>query len=300
MRFLITSILLSLAVLAMGQDLKPDTLSSDTLKPMVKGTISANDGKVTGNINIVQADSTDGDTTRIELKNAYITIVNKVKNDDDDEDSGMSDKYQLTWWNGIDLGVNGILGADHDFQLGDASFLEPKYGQSRYISFNFAQTKIKIYKNYIGLTTGMSFQVYNYKYGGSTEFLINGDSLTTMATPQGKNITKNKLRASYFAIPLMLEFNTSENPDRAFHISAGVIGKVKIENMYKQKYEIDGNENKAGIKGDLGFNTWGLDATARIGYRRLTVFAQVGLLPLFDNDNTPDVYTFATGFFIKV
>lgn len=296
MKYLITSILLSLGMLAMGQVQEPDSL-----KPVTKGTISVKDGKVTSDIYTVEADSTEGDTTRIELKNAYITIVNKVKNDDDDDDdSGFSDKYQLTWWNGIDLGVNGILGADHDFQLGDASYLEPKYGKSRYISFNFAQAKIKIYKNYIGLTTGMSFQVYNYKYGGGTEFVINGDSLTTMATPQGKNITKNKLRASYFAIPLMLEFNTSENPDRAFHISAGVIGKVKIENMYKQKYEIDGNENKAGIKGDLGFNTWGVDAMARIGYRRLTVFAQVGLLPLFDNDNTPDVYTFATGFFIKV
>lgn len=293
MKYLITIIFLSIGILAMGQVQEPDSL-----KPVTKGTISVKDGKVTTDIYTVQADSTEGDTTRIELKNAYITIVNKVKNDDDD-DSDNDNKYELTWWNGIDLGVNGILGADHDFQLGDADYLEPKYGKSRYISFNFAQAKIKIVKNYVGLTTGLSFQIYNYKYGGGNEFIITGDSL--FSVPSGdKNITKNKLRASYFAVPLMLEFNTSNNPKKAFHISAGVIGKVKIENMYKQKYSYEGNENKASIKGDLGFNTWGLDAMARIGYRRLTLFAQVGMLPLFDNDNTPDVYTFATGFFIKV
>lgn len=296
MKYLITIIFLAMGVLAMGQDQKPDSL-----KPVTKGTLSVKDGKVTGDIYIVQADSTEGDTTRIELRNAYITIVNKVKDsDDDDDDSNNDKKYQLTYWNGIDIGVNGILGANHDFQLGDAAYLEPKYGKSRYISFNFAQAKIKIYKNYIGLATGLSFQIYNYKYGGNYEFEITGDSLYAKPTPENKNITKNKLRASYFAIPLMLEFNTSQDPRKSFHLSAGVIGKVKIENMYKQKYEIDGNENKASIKGDLGFNTWGLDAMARIGYRRFTLFAQVGLMPLFDNNNTPDVYTFATGFFIKV
>src|SRR5690554_4424432 len=119
--------------------------------------------------------------------------------------------------------------------------------------------------------------------------------------PSGdKNITKNKLRVSYLAVPAMLEFNTSLDPHKAFHISAGVVGKVRIENMYKQKFSLAGNENKTSIKGDLGMNRWAVDAMVRVGYRRLTVFTQVGLMPLFDNANTDDVYTFAAGLFIKV
>ncbi|HKL39770.1 MAG TPA: hypothetical protein VJ894_03775, partial [Cryomorphaceae bacterium] len=75
--------------------------------------------------------------------------------------------------------------------------------------------------------------------------------------------------------------------------------KVRIGNMYKQKFSLDGNDNKTSLKGDLGLNRWAADATLRIGYKRLTVFGQVGLLPLFDNDNTQDVYPFAVGLFIK-
>lgn len=297
------SILLSLTLFAQ-EPAQPDS----TQKPATKPQVSAKEGKTAKEAKSAKEpvttyeanpDSIYGDTTKIELNNAYITIVSKVKEEDEEDEKDHDNKYQLTWWNGIDLGVNGILGENHDFQLGDADFLEPKYGKSRYISFNFAQTKLKIVKNYVGLTTGMSFQIYNYKYGGGTEFSFSGDSL--LAFPSGdKNITKNKIRVSYFAIPLMLEFNTSLDPDRAFHISAGVIGKVKIENMYKQKFSFEGDDNKTSIKGDLGFNTWQVDAMVRIGYRRLTLFTQVGMLPLFDNKNTPDVYTFASGFLIKI
>ena len=253
------------------------------------------------------------DTTKIVLGNSTITIVNKEKggsvriDDENDEDadcmycdSNNSDKYRLTWWNGIDLGVNGILSNGRDFNLdSDVEGFAPSYGKSRYISLNFAQIKGRIVNDYVGITTGMTFQIYNWKYDGENEFAFAGDSLFVEPNTD-KNITKNKLRASYFGIPVMLDFNTSLDPDRAFHISAGVVGKVLIGSMYKQKYNTEGNSYKAALKGDLGFNRWQVDAIARVGYRRLAVFAQVGLLPLFDNDNTPDLYSFSAGFFIKV
>ncbi len=257
--------------------------------------------------NTFNPDSTKGDTTRIELKNASITIISKNKSSDSDwedgddgEDSNESKKYELTWWNGIDIGVNGILSGNHDFNLsGSTEFLEPNYGKSRYISFNMGQVKGRIVSDYVGFTMGLTFQIYNYKYSGENEFAFAGDSLFSF--PSGdKNITKNKLRASYIGIPAMLEFNTSLDPKKSFHVSAGVIGKIKIENMYKQKYNLNGNDNKASIKGDLGFNRWGADALVRVGYGRFTLFTQVGLLPLFDNDNTDDVYSFAAGLFIKI
>jgi len=252
-------------------------------------------------------DSSKSDTTHIELKNASITIISKNKNFDKNghdtdkwDGTGTSPKYQLTWWNGIDIGVNGILSGNHDFNLpASTEFLEPDYGKSRYISFNVGQVKGRIVKDYVGFTMGLTAQIYNYKYNGSNELAFVGDSLFSF--PSGdKNITKNKLRATYIGIPAMLEFNTSLDPKKSFHISAGVIGKIKIENMYKQKYSLDGNDNKTSIKGDLGLNRWGADAMVRVGYRKFTLFTQVGLIPLFDNANTDDVYSFAAGLFIKI
>ena len=257
----------------------------------------------------VKGQNEDGsytDTTRIELKNSYITIVSKSESDqeDDDDDDDWDDwskpKYKLTWWNGIDLGVNGILNEDYGSNLSDdpiLGMLEPKLGSSRYIALNTAQIKGRLVKDHVGIVTGLTIQSYNWKFSGSNELDLLGD---TMIVPTGdKNVSKNKLRATYIGIPVLLEFNTSLDPKKAFHITAGVVGKVRIGNMYKQKYSEDGNDRKDAFKGDLGLNRWAADATLRIGYRKLTFFGQVGLLPLFDNDNTQDVYPFAVGLFIK-
>lgn len=315
MKTLITFLCIAIGIAAHAQEpedniLKSDTLKSDSLKPYYQAGVAIVDGRLKAELNSMNPDSTKSDTTIFELKNRMVTVIKYNKtwssdDGDDEEDKGrgsatFSKKYRLTWWNGIDLGVNGILSGNHDFKLsGSTDFMEPKYGKSRYISFNMGQVKGRIVKDYVGFTMGAAIQVYNYKYSGENEFVFAGDSLFSM--PSGdKNITKNKLRVSYLAVPALLEFNTSLDPHKSFHISAGVVGKIRIENMYKQKFSLAGNENKTSVKGDLGMNRWAADAMVRVGYRRLTVFAQVGLLPLFDNANTDDVYSFAAGLYIKV
>src|SRR5690606_21372008 len=134
---------------------------------------------------------------------------------------------------------------------------------------------------------------------GDTEFQFSGDSL--LYAPTGdKNVTKNKLRVIYLAVPLMLEFNTSLDKSKSFHVSAGLVGKLRIGGMYKQKYEINGEKTKYKLNQDWGMNRWGADAMVRVGYGWFTVFAQVGLTPLFENANTPDVYPVAAGIFFKI
>lgn len=298
MKILTTLSLLLIGLVAMAQEPQ----NTDTTGTKSEAEIVIKDGEVYANGELQNNDTTSMDTTRIKLGNTNITIVNNagMDKDDSDSDKGQGPKYRLSWWNGIDIGVNGILSGNHDFNLSSQSeFLEPEYGKSRYIAFNAGQIKGRIVKDYVGFTMGFSFQFYNYKYSGESDFVFADDSLFTVPSGE-KNVTKNKLRATYFAVPAMLEFNTSLNPRRTFHISAGVVGKILIGDMYKQKYSYRGNDNKATLKGDLGFKRWAADAMVRVGYRRLTFFAQTGLLPLFDNANTPDVYTFSAGLFIKV
>ena len=300
MKILTSAALLLLSMSLFAQE--PE--KADSSSQSVETEIIIKDGEVYTNGKPAGRDTSASDTTRIKFGNTNITIVNSDKSSESKNsvgiDSDSNPKYQLTWWNGIDIGVNGILSGNHDFNLtGQTEFLEPDYGKSRYIAFNAGQIKGRLIKDYVGFTMGFSFQFYNFKYGGDNDFVFAGDSL--FSVPSGeKNVTKNKLRATYFAVPAMLEFNTSLDPKKAFHISAGVVGKVLIGDMYKQKYSYQGNDNKATLKGDLGFNRWAADAMVRVGYRRLTFFAQTGLLPLFDNDNTSDVYTFSAGLFIKV
>lgn len=299
MKTIITTLALLVCIATWAQEPEKKDSTFQTT-PSVSVKVGEDGVKVKGQ----NEDGSYTDTTRIELKNSYITIVSKSeadREDDDDDDGWNNPKYQLTWWNGIDVGVNGILNDEYGLSLSQdpaSGMLEPEYGRSRYIALNFAQVKGRIVKDYVGIVTGLTIQSYNWKFSGSNQLEFPGDSMIITPT-EDKNVNKNKLRATYIGVPLMLEFNTSLDPDKAFHISAGVVGKVRIGNMYKQKYSLDGNDNKASLKGDLGLNRWGADATVRIGYRRLTVFGQVGLLPLFDIDNTQDVYPFSVGLFIK-
>lgn len=263
-----------------------------------EGTGTIDRAPVKIQIDTVGESGSPSDTTRFSVGKRDITVITRTTGEDTKRDVEISDnkdrKKSLTWWNGIDIGVNGILNSDYGFDLGDEfDFLEPNYGASRYIGFNFAEVKGRIIGDYVGITTGMTFQFYNFKYGGANNFVM-GDSI--FAVPSGdRNISKNKLRATYFGVPVLLEFNTSVNPDKSLHITAGVIGKVLIGSMYKQKYTEDGSRAKDKEKGELGFNRFGADAVVRIGYGNFSLFSQVGLLPLFDNNNAPDMQTFAVG-----
>ncbi len=240
------------------------------------------------------------DTTRIQFGNKMITVVTKEGKDDmkvtvDKNKGRRGDKSSLSWWEGIDLGINTFTTADFDFNIdGEFDFLSPRLIQSRYISANFQIWKGRIIGDYLGFSTGATIQSYNWNFGGSNSFVM-GDSI--FAEPSGsRSITKNKLRAEYIGIPLLLEVNTSLNPRRSFHITAGVIGKMRIGNMYGQRWNENGDFNKAKLKGELGLNRWAADAVLRVGYGNVTLFAQAALMPLFDNNNTQDIRTFAAGF----
>lgn len=247
-----------------------------------------------------ERDGSYTDTTRIQFGKKMITVVTRDGKDDvkvtvDKNTGRRGDKSSLSWWEGIDLGINTFTTADFDFNIdGEFDFLNPRLIQSRYIGANVQIWKGRIIGDYFGFVTGATIQSYNWNFGGSNSFVM-GDSI--FAQPSGsRSITKNKLRAEYIGIPLLLEVNTSLNPRRSFHITAGVIGKMRIGNMYGQRWNEDGNFNKAKLKGELGLNRWAADAVLRIGYGNVTLFAQAALMPLFDNNNTQDIRTFAAGF----
>lgn len=248
-----------------------------------------------------QSDSTrisTPDTTRIELGRSQITIISKNPKPTVVKETSRRDiTNSLTWWDGFDIGVNGIMSSNYRTELPEGlSFMEPEYGRSRYVAMNFAQYKIRLINDYVGFTTGLGVQIYNFKFSGDNTLNL-GDSLWSIPTGE-RNVSKAKLRASYLVAPALLEFNTSLNPSRCFHITAGVVGKFRLENMYKEKYRFDGADTKETVKGDLGFNRFQADALLKVGYRGVSVFGQVGLLPLFDSKNAAnnaDLYTFAVG-----
>jgi hypothetical protein len=249
------------------------------------------------------------DTTKISLGDLKVLIYEDSNNKDqvevtfdDDDDRDSSSKEELTHWGGIDLGVNFLLNSDNSTDLGEGNeWLNLNHGRSLSWSFNLIEHKIRFAKDYVGLITGLGISYNSYGLGDSTivaskfEFLDADLNLMVIDSTNGFNsptyeFTKNKLRTTHLKVPLLLEFNTSNDNDRSFHVAAGVIGGWRIGAITKQKYQVDGDKHTDRNKGDYNLNSFTLDASIRVGYRNFTLFANYALTPLFEDGKGPEVY----------
>ncbi|MGV3638438.1 MAG: hypothetical protein ACO1NQ_12430 [Flavobacteriales bacterium] len=274
--------------------------------------------------------TSDADTTDkpsplvINTKRKRITITTEDKDWISETDS-VSDviselrkerRNLFTYWSGIDIGANALLGPDGsgDFPR-EFDFLQLDQARSRFVSINFMEQKIEFGSHHVGLLTGLGWEFTNYRFRDNSVIRFEGDTITAfpVETPQ---FIKSKLRQSGFRVPLMLEFNTkrAKMPTEAevlaaardtvggkkprsfsfsnknnFHIAVGVIGTWYYDSMYKQKYRQDGRIEKDIDKGDHRLLPYRLAASARIGYGSFNLFAEYALTPLFQQNVRPEL-----------
>ena len=177
--------------------------------------------------------------------------------------------------------------SDHPYWNNDAA-------KSQVWNLNLFEHKFNFGTPYVGLTTGLGFSFTSVAFKNNYLIQSTADSVyAVMDTVH--NYSKNKLKASYLTIPLMLEFNTSADEDKSFYLAAGVIGGVRLTSKTKRQGEFDGKEFKEKVKGPFNLNPFKLDAAVRFGYADWGVFANYSLLPLFDQGKTVDLYPLTFG-----
>jgi hypothetical protein len=253
---------------------------------------------------------TTPDTTNIVIGDKKIIVIDSnpksdttstdlnFDTDEDNEDNDFDQKSELTHWGGIDVGVNMLLNKNGGTSLDtNSTWLELDYSRSLSWRFNIIEEKIRLYKDYIGLIVGAGLTYNSYGLKNNVD-VSTRDSSATFAFAIDDSIrdySKNKFRASYIHVPLMLEFNTSQDNDRSFHVAAGVIGGWKMGSIVKQKWEDQNDKHQARRKSDFNLSPFTLDATARVGYKNFTVFATYGLTSLFEKNKGPEVYPVTVG-----
>ena len=215
-------------------------------------------------------------------------------------------RNQFTYWAGLDLGVNTLLGPDGNADLDKAAeFMEIDNGRSRFFSINFMEQKIEFGSHHVGLLTGLGWEFTNYHLRNNVLLAYNADSIYGIQV-DSPEFRKNKLRQMGLRVPLMLEFNTKRAPlpteeklrsgkgttyDRKgnFHIAMGVVGSWYFDTMYKQKYRLEGENRKDRDKGDYLLLPYRAAASVRIGYGSLNLFAEYALTPLFRDGKGPEL-----------
>lgn len=235
------------------------------------------------------------DSTTINFKNKQLVIIDK--DDDEKKSSKKKDNDEdFHHWAGFSMGVNGWLSNGSTSMPKTQNYMSLNYGKSLNFQLNPFEKNIHIYKNYINLVTGLGFEWNQYEFSNRTK--LNPDSSYTFGTIDSTNAfqyKKNRLKTTFVNIPLLLEFNTSSNPKKAFHLAFGVVGGYKLGSRTRQILEQNANDIKIIRKDDYNINPFRANAHVSLGYRKFTIYADYALNPLFEKGKGPELYPFTVG-----
>jgi hypothetical protein len=209
-------------------------------------------------------------------------------NSDNDCDGCESTGDGNAIWSGLGITANGFLNTSNqiatDSELG---FLTLDPAKSIGLQVNLAEKRFPIIKDYLGVVTGLGIQWNRYSLKGSYDLGVVNDTLIGINT--GVNYTKNVLSSSYLQAPLLLQISTNKDSNKAWNISAGVVGGIRIDARQEQKWEADGKKNKDKTKDDFQFNPFQASLMATVGYGDWSLYMTYGLTDVFNEGSAPKV-----------
>ena len=254
----------------------------------------------------------DRDTTKIRIGGKQINIIDgwhgtririeKVHPWDPDQDKFFleEEKDFRGHWAGFEMGVNGF--ADEDYSMYSPEqddFMELDMAKSIAVNINFLQYDIGLQKerNTIGLLTGLGLEWNNYRFDNDiTLEKDNSGVIQPVVLDPNWDVKKTKLTSLYLTVPLLLEFQIPvKYKTRRVHMSAGVVGGLRLGTHTKIKYKNNGNNHKDKDHDDFNLRTLRYSAQVRIGYRSLKFFATYGLTDLFEDNEGPELTPYTVG-----
>lgn len=218
-----------------------------------------------------------------------VVQINIESGDDSSEEKQKTKTQNFAHWSSFMFGMNILTNENQGVNFDNAEYWEIDPAKSFSYSFNFAEKKVNIFKNYVGLTTGLGITFNNYSFKNNYILSSSPDSVFAIIDPS-LQYSKNKLKSTYFRVPLLLEICTSSFDKGAF-FSAGVVGGVRLGSKIKREgKDASNNSFKQKIKSDYNLNTFTLDALIKFGFDDFGVFAQYSLTPMFQENKTQTIY----------
>ncbi|MCX6250210.1 MAG: outer membrane beta-barrel protein [Bacteroidetes bacterium] len=224
-------------------------------------------------------------------------------------------------WAGFGIGLNGYVNSDFnmDFPVSE-KYLELNTARSLSVYLNPIEFNVNLAKNHLGFTSGLGFELNNYFFTGND--VLTGDStkLTTykIVDRNGNpvDLQRNKLFVAWITVPLLFEYQTNAGTRlNSFHLGVGVIGKARIGSYTKQVFDDREKEETYYLLTQGGrpvgsfdvekcytrthnpyhLTPFNVDATVRIGWSILNLYATYSILPMFTENHGPQVYPWTVG-----
>jgi hypothetical protein len=239
----------------------------------------------------------DSDEKDIESKD-----TDNVLSGDEDKDDKPARKKFKGHWGGLEVGMNNFVNKDFSMtRTGADAFMDLNTGRSWNINLNLMEHGFPLGTDKLGLVTGLGLEFSNYHFDGNNNIRKNSSGIIESYTPidldsNSLNLEKTKLATTYLTVPLLLEVQfPNVKPSKRMHISAGIIGGLKIGSHSKVMYMEGGKKQKDKIKDDFNLASLRYGFTARIGYGGLNLYGTYYATSLFEKGKGPELYPFAVG-----
>ena len=224
-------------------------------------------------------------------------------------------------WAGFDMGINGYLNTDFNQSFPkEYEYLDLRMTKSIAVYVNFFEQNISFSKNQKwGMVTGLGLEWHNYRFSRDTR-LVTDSSYLVGLIDQDISIRKNKLVTLHLNVPVLFEFQTnSRHKKNSFHIGTGMIIGARLSSHTKKyynelnkdfyvdkynpatdQYEYAGDITSPGYSKAKEFDDFFLqpfkfDATVRIGWGFINLFATYSVNEMFKKDKGPELYPWTIG-----
>ncbi len=224
-------------------------------------------------------------------------------------------------WAGFDIGLNGYVNPDFNMSFPkDYEYMDLRMTKSVVVNLNLFEQNVPLSRNQkFGTLTGLGLSFNNYRFSRDTR--LNSDSSQLIGyIDRGVSIRKTKLTTFYINVPVLFEFQTnSRHKKNSFHIATGMIMNVRLSSHTKKYYDernkefevtrynpstdnyeaaytaMSPNYSKAKTFDDFFLQPFKFDATVRIGWGFINLFATMSVNQMFKKDKGPELYPWTVG-----
>ena len=236
------------------------------------------------------------------ILNSNLSFSQKIKTTLNSRvDSTTSDEKNLynAQWEGFDIG---FMSTNKSAQWSN------KVLQSTSLGLNVFEYKIPLFKQYIGITTGLGFNFKTYTFGDDYSFMST-DSTIDLVTGNpslydaSATVKYSTLNQGFFQIPLLLDFSTKKSQKKSISIAVGVVGGIRLftNHRLQGKYS-NGDKFNNVIRDNKYFhaNLLSLDGMVRVAYGAYGLFGSYSLNGLFKKDAVEKISPISIGLSFNV
>jgi len=181
------------------------------------------------------------------------------------------------------IGVSTVL-VDGGFNLpSELDYFSQELGKSTHVKWDIIRHRLGGKKNAVSLEYGLALSYHNYAFTNPTRFTP-GQSEVTPVIETGANYKKNKLKANFLEVPVMLSIlGNKERDSRGLNLMAGGFAGI----LLKSKQKFKGPDGKEKVKDDFNFNKFRYGLQGMIGIGHVNLYMQYSMVDLFKENEGP-------------